>query len=67
MTLKELAFVCHVSLKDLVGSMRIRLFEVMQAPLQSPRSAHAVCRQAGRLYLGESFADNRERSHVQIP
>ena len=67
MTLKELAFACHVSLKDLVGSMRIRLFEVMQAPLQSPRSAHAVCRQADVLSLGESLAGNRERSHVQMP
>ena len=67
MTLKELASVCHVSLKDLVGPMRIRPFEVMQAPLQSPRSAHAVCCQAGRLYLGESLAGNRERSAVQMP
>ena len=62
MTLKELAFVCHVSLKDLVGSMRIRHFEVMQAALQSPRSAHAVCCcQAGSISASRLRATGKGR------
>ena len=62
MTLKELPFACHVSLKDLVGSMRIRLFEVMQAALQSPRSAHAVCCcQAGSISASRLRATGKGR------
>ena len=64
--LNQLMKSSHVSLKDLVGSMRMRLFEVMQAPLQSPRSAHVVCCQAEGLSLDESLAGSRARLAVQM-
>ena len=64
--LNQLTKSCHVSLKDLVGSMHMRLFEVMGSALKSPRSAHVVCCQADVLSLDESLAGSRARSDVQM-
>ena len=64
--LNQLMKSSHVSLKDLVGSMRMRLFEVMGSALRPPRSAHAVCCQADGLSLDESLAGSRARSDVRV-
>ena len=64
--LNQLMKSSHVSLKDLVGSMRMRLFEVVGSALQSPRSAHAVCCQAEGLSLDESLVGSRARLAVQM-
>ena len=55
-----------MSLKDLMGSMRMRLFEVVGSALKSPRSAHAICCQADGLALDESLAGSRARLAVQM-
>ena len=64
--LNQLMKSSHVSLKDLVGSMHMRLFEVVGSALQSPRSAHAVCCQAEGLSLDESLVGSRARLAVQM-
>ena len=64
--LNQLMKSSHVSLKDLVGSMRMRLFEVVGSALQSPRSAHVVCCQAEGLSLDESLVGSRARLAVQM-
>jgi hypothetical protein len=57
---------CHVSLKDLMGSMCMRLFEVVGSALKSPRSAHAICCQAEGLAFDESLVGSRARLAVQM-
>ena len=64
--LNQLMKSSHVSLKDLMGSMHMRLFEVVGSALQSPRSAHAVCCQAEGLSLDELLVGSRARSAVQM-
>ena len=49
-----------------MGSMRMRLFEVVGSALKSPRSAHVVCCQAEGLSLDESLVGSRARSDVQM-
>ena len=59
--MKELAESCHVSLKDTVGSMRMRLFELLQAALGAFRYGPTVSCQADGLYLDESLTGNRDK------
>ena len=62
--MKELAKSCHVSLKDTVGFMRMRLFELMQAALGAFRYGPTVSCQKNGLYLDESLAGNRARPNI---
>jgi len=55
-----------VSLKGLMGSMYMRLFEVVGSALKPSRSAHVVCCQADGLSLDELLVGSRARSAVQM-
>jgi len=64
--LNQLTKNCHVSLKDLVGSMHMRLFEVVGSALKPPRHILSVCCQAEGLSLDESLVGSRARSDVRM-
>ena len=55
-----------MSLKDTVGSMRMRLFELLQAALGAFRYGPTVSCQENGLYLDESLAGNRARPNIQM-
>ena len=50
-----------MSLKDTVGSMRMRLFELMQAALGPFRYGPTVSCQKIGIYLDESLTGNRDK------